>query len=56
MKETEKYISYQVMTNNLILTKPYYDIKGNKWIELRIKNLLYPYANININSKYFKLQ
>ncbi|QJU61824.1 hypothetical protein [Spiroplasma citri] len=56
MKETEKYISYQVMTNNLILTKPYYDIKGNKWIELRIKKLLYPYASININSKYFKLQ
>ncbi|WFG98267.1 hypothetical protein M1770_09560 [Spiroplasma citri] len=56
MKKTEKYISYQVMTNNLILTKPYYDIKGNKWIELRIKNLLFPYASININSKYFKLQ
>ncbi|QJU61089.1 hypothetical protein [Spiroplasma citri] len=48
MKETEKYISYQVMTNNLILTKSYYDIKGNKWIELRIKNLLYPYASIII--------
>ncbi|WP_374696022.1 hypothetical protein [Spiroplasma endosymbiont of Polydrusus formosus] len=56
MKETEKYISYQVMTNNLILTKPYYDIKDNKWIELRIKNLLYPYVRININIKYFKLQ
>ncbi len=25
MKETEKYISYQIMTSNLILTKPYYD-------------------------------
>ncbi|WFH00204.1 hypothetical protein M1771_09570 [Spiroplasma citri] len=55
MKETEKYISYQVMTIILILSKSYYDIKGNKWIDLRIKNLLYHYASININSKYFKL-
>ncbi len=50
MKETEKYISYQVMTNNLILTKPYYDIKGNKLIELKIKNLFHPYVSFNINS------
>lgn len=56
MKEIGKYISYQIMTNNLILTKPYYDNKGSKWIELRIKDLLYPYASININNKYCKLQ
>ncbi|WP_342263129.1 MULTISPECIES: hypothetical protein [unclassified Spiroplasma] len=56
MKETEKYISYQIMTSNLILTKPYYDNKGIKWIELRIKDLLYHYASININNKYCKLQ
>ncbi|WP_342276683.1 hypothetical protein [Spiroplasma endosymbiont of Nebria brevicollis] len=56
MKETEKYISYQIMTSNLIFTKPYYDNKGSKWIELMIKDLLYPYASININNKYCNLQ